>query len=66
MVKYLSMNDKSILIHMKEACPYLFLPRGRTGLTNTLEPNKEPVDFFLLPTDDILNYIILIYCPTNS
>ena len=38
---------------------HLFNPRGNTGPTQTLGPDKEPVDFFsLFVSDEILQYII--------
>ncbi|CAC5388474.1 unnamed protein product [Mytilus coruscus] len=46
--------------YYERGLPHLFLPRGNTGPTTVIEPNKEPVDFFslLCCTNAILQYII--------
>ncbi|VDI26102.1 Hypothetical predicted protein [Mytilus galloprovincialis] len=45
--------------YYERGLPHIFLPRGNTGPTTVLDPDKEPVDFFsLLFTNAILQYII--------
>ncbi|CAG2198193.1 unnamed protein product [Mytilus edulis] len=34
--------------YYERGLPHIFLPRGNTGPTTVLDPDKEPVDFFLI------------------
>ena len=45
--------------YAERGLPHLFLPRGNTGPTNILGPEKEPADFLdLFVSDEVLNFII--------